>query len=316
MSDDKNDQHLVVPLNTMQELGREFAGISELIPDINFSGFSAYILLLSYVCRELGHSLPESSFSENSWSYLDSVCNIIIGANQICNPKHEPIANRVRGVVNMLSGSELLLLTTMGFGPVGFVASLGAAFTCSLYATLKTYRRMHDTEYWHIDSQNELDYLKKELKKVKQEIEELKDEQKSGANSGRIVAWLINKKEQHALEVMKKCEKLSIEIENYRLSPTDFSPDLNAEQANNLYNNLMLGTAFTGMLLLCFPGTQPAAMILIACAIGLFCNKHRPTLNTLLSSFQSMVTNYNVDLTPAAVDEDGSGKLDGVGKSI
>ena len=302
MTGTSQERHRIIPVAKITELGNETAGIAELIPDINFCGFSAYIILLSSICKELGHSLPQSSLAGDCWSYVDGACSVIVGAQQIALPKHEPIANRLRGSSNIISGSQLVWLTAIGLGPIAFAAGVGNLFVQNLYKVAKTFRRMHDSEFWLEDTQNELAYIQQELRKIDEEIAQLRSEV-DPAGTNRITDWLIKKKQDRSSDLLAKQLLLDSHIQsynNFKANIDSSKSGLGAEQANykkymeeelaeGLYDCLMFGTAFVGMVLMCLPGTQLAAILLVSVAVSLFLYKHKPSFGKEFDSFTNLV---------------------------
>lgn len=316
MGQSKDDQRRIIPVEKITELGKETTGIAELIPDINFCGFSAYIFLLSSICKELGHNLPQDSFAADCWSYIDGGCSVIIGVGQIASPKHEPIANRARGSSNIISGGQLIWLTMIGLGPIGFAAGVGNVFVQSLYNTAKTFRRMYDVEFWYEDTQNELKYIQQEQRNIDAEIAQLrKDLDPNSAN--RMTNWLIKKKEYRKDDLIQKEALLNSHIKSHDDSisnNTCFKPSLQKELAENLYDNLMFGSAFVGMVLMCIPGAQLAAILLVGISVSLFLYKHRPRYGKEFSDFQSLVdskaeVSYKLNPDSKSDDQEGEGTI-------
>ena len=166
---------------------------------------------------------------------------------------------------------------------------------------------MRDDKYWLEDAQNELVYIQQELQKIIKDINKLQKEQ--GPNSAnRMANWLIKKNECRQRELQEKHDRLSIHIKSYndpKAKQKTYEEDLQKELANNLYNNLMFGTVFVGLVLLCLPGTQLAAILLISIAVGMFLYKHRPTSGNEFNAFKNIVdTKIETSAEPKNVGSD------------
>ena len=67
----------------------------------------------------------------------------------------------------------------------------------------------------------------------------------------------------------------------------------------------MFGTVFVGLVLLCLPGTQLAAILLISIAVGMFLYKHRPTSGNEFNAFKNIVdTKIETSAEPKNVGSD------------
>lgn len=275
--------------NILNSLSKEVSEVVDVIPDANFAGFSIYTLLLAEVCKEFSVAFSQNSTAVDAFGYIDSGCSVLLGVSQIMQPKAEPIANRVKGITNILAGGELYWLLLLGLGPVGFVIDVGVAFLHSLYDMGKTLRRINDDDYWRHDSENKLKYLLLELEELEITINSLKENQEtdSGTRKNKIFTWLLIRKENQKEELQGVISDLrSVLIPT--ADPKCKRADLEKELLNASYNSLMLGAAFIGLVLLTFFGGGIPAIILIAVAVVLYAYKYAPKVG----AFFTDVANY------------------------
>lgn len=290
----------------LKDLSKEIDAAANIMPEVNFVGFSMYTLLLAEVCRQFSTILPQSSDSTGLWEKIDAACAIFVGIGQIMNPKSEPIANRLKGVSNILAGGELYWLTIIGLGPIGFAADVGLAFTHSLYDMAKTLRRINDLEYWYNDTKRELDFLASERSTLLINLQQLKENRKVEHDwkKKKVLSWLIDRRINHLYEV----ESMINSLQNV-LSEDGFNSarviSLQKELLEHSYNTLMLGAAFIGLILLNTVGMNLPVVVFITVAVVLYTYKYAPRVG----AFFTDVTNYlntdsHYDVEDNALDND------------
>ena len=136
-------------LAAINEIAADVADAAELIPKVNYIGFSIYTILLADVCKFISNLvLPEENQIISTWGVIDGTCDIVSGIGLLLTKSSEPIANSVKGATKLLSSGQLFFLVSLGLGPIGYAASVGVAFTHSLYDSLKLLRRIQVPNYW------------------------------------------------------------------------------------------------------------------------------------------------------------------------
>ncbi|MDF1756877.1 MAG: hypothetical protein P1U74_01040 [Legionellaceae bacterium] len=245
-----------------------------------------FCLLLPEVIKESAATLPHASIIDQSWNCLDGACLVVAGIGQLVNKSYTPKANTVKGASNVGSGVQLLWLTAIGSGPLGFVIGTGVGFAHSVYDTLKTIRRMHEPSYWLEDTNNKLLFLNDKKKTLELEIKQLNLSLKESPDGKTrdLQEWLVSRKSCRLEKTILDIEILQSDIEEYETN-NSFTERLNEkitkELKDKLYNNLMTGSAMTGMALLLVPGGQVAGLALVAVAAAMFAYKYKGLLEPL-----------------------------------
>lgn len=295
MADAKNEESKKYNLSPyiLDSLSKEMDEAVNIVPEVNFVGFSMYTLLLAEVCREFSVILPQNETATTAFGYIDSACSILMGLGQIMQAKSAPIANRVKGVTNILAGAELYWLMILGFGPIGFAVDVGVGFLHSLYDMGKTLRRINDFDYWLHDTENELNYLESEKLNLIASIRDLKQQNKleQGERKKKVLTWLIDRREKQLQETCFMINSLNNVVLNDEHG-LERLEKLQQELLNNSYNALMLGAAFTGLVLLSFVGAGLPAVVLITVAVVLYTYKYAPRVGAF---FEDVASYLNAD---------------------
>lgn len=284
-------QKLNLSLRILEDIGQEVKNAANIMPEMNFFGFSLYTLLLAELCKEFAIMLPQNPESEIILGHIDAGCAVLVGVSQIMHAKSEPIANRAKGITNIFAGGQLLWLSLIGLGPIGFMADVGLAFTHSLYDMTKTLRKINDIQFWYTDTLNKLNYLESEKSKLIFNITELQQQKtiEQGGKKRKILNWLINSRINHLQEIENMINNLQGIFNSENLDDERIST-LKKELLNNSYDTLMLGTAFIGTLLLTVFGGGLPAVILITVAIVLYAYKYAPKLANIFTEIPKIFT--------------------------
>lgn len=196
----------------------------------------------------------------------------------------------------------------------GLAAAFAVAFLISCDEVVRSVRKSTDPEYWVTDSIKEWDKLNtKTIPKLKEEIARL-EHLGFVTRRNSALQWGLERKKERLKSMEKIAEKLGEDIKDrvtthplcWEAYQTHFTQnDSLSRRAENLIGNqtdftsskkekieariakqnkkvlkealthsLMAGLAFTGMLLLCIPGGQPAAAVIIGITVALYMKKY------------------------------------------
>lgn len=196
----------------------------------------------------------------------------------------------------------------------GLAAAFAVAFLISCDEVVRSARKMTDSEYWVVDNIKEWDRLNtKTIPKLKAQIVRL-DHPGFLSRKNEALQWAIGRKKERLIYLEKLEQELGQDIkdrvtthekcwDSYQThfmnkdpisshaqtligDQTDFYSSKREEIENkvtkkckkelneSLVHAAMTGLAFTGMLLLCIPGAQPAGAILIGVTVALFAIKY------------------------------------------
>jgi hypothetical protein len=271
----KDDENLYTAYKVaMDEIAANVVAASEIIPQVDYVGFSIYTILLADACKALSNlALPKENQVINAWGAIDGTCDIVSGVGLLLSQSSEPIANRAKGVTKLISSGQLFFLISLGLGPIGYAVSVGVAFTHSLYDTLKLLRRINEPNYWLEDAHNKLMFMDEQHQELHMELSFLKNSDKNSY----VTRSLIQRKEIKLAEVIQNHAILTKNIEDFKANGDNFTvnikQNLQSECREKIWSNLLLGSAFIGAILLCVPGAQIAAMAFIAIAITIYAYK-------------------------------------------
>lgn len=142
------------------ELAELTKKVSDAIPQFNYGCFSTYSILIPQILTIIksGFTLPQPSSIGVTWNILDAAFQIIGGGLQVHSvikgDTHTPIATGIEGTVNTLSGTQLLILSTISvkLGAIGFAIAFAVAATFSLKNAATSFKKNIDIDYWLEDS--------------------------------------------------------------------------------------------------------------------------------------------------------------------
>ncbi len=171
--------------------------LANILPGNNLWGFTIYTILLPEILKEIGYfTLPQNAVTGPLWNYADAGCTIMVGARQLTDETtHRPIASKVKGMVNILSGVTVIALTGVSFtvfgGPM-FAAGCGVGFVLSLDESIRAGRRFADPAYWLADSVAQIIKLDELIQKSQAEIAIM--EQVLAQSDNSVAKWALQRK--------------------------------------------------------------------------------------------------------------------------
>ena len=310
MQDDK-ELNIIIRQHIADRIKEDIDWVSSAIPDNEFWALSIYTILLPAIFKEIGHIiLPEPQEIGIAWNYIDGSLCVIYGLYKLFNAHtHLTLVDKIKGLMNVGSGAQLLALTTISasvLGPIGFAAAAGAALVLSCIDWAHATRRSFDPEYWLSDSKAELNTLKDHIKNLteqKTNLEKYNDDVIGAMNESwrmYMLRWTLKKKEQRieSLEqrqiyLEKGIKHLETQKENNEL--LSFTPEMQEQCLNERrkasFNTLIYSLVFVGMVLSCIPGMQIPALVFIAAATALFIWKYGPIIKEKLTAVKEKLTN-------------------------
>lgn len=198
------------------------------LPEYNYWGFSAYTLVLPYIFKEVGNIvIPQAAATGPVWSYLDSVCAVVVGLNQLRDKNaHRQVVTKLKGTLNVLSGIQLGVLSGVSFaafGPAAFAAAFGLGFAMSLDETTRAIRRVSNPNYWLTDSLALLEKQSIMIDHLQDETTEL--QRMLETEYHKMADWALKRKKARldALETEHRAlkEDVMTRVKTMRVTDTD-----------------------------------------------------------------------------------------------
>ncbi len=287
-------------------------------PEYHYAAFSISTLLMPKLIKnqlEMLHlALLKSSSAGIIWNILDAFCSLVFGLHQCFQESHAPIELRVKGLTNVLSGTQMIALTFIGFGPAAFAAGFGLGLMHSVWDTYKYTRCYMDKTYRITETDLEKKFLDQKIEKKESELESLKSliqiqTQKSLNRMEKDrLPWmdLLKVQESYLIEQLKKRRSLLM------MDDLERKAELKRDIKQSLCETTIWAIAFSGMLLACLPGCQIPSLVLIAIASIIYILKHTEELKFLVIKVtEAIMTHrslpmflasfYNKDLSKIAV---------------
>lgn len=302
----KTDEHIIRPIDLVSTI----VTLAELKPELNYvSGVGEGIADYMHM-----HGSPNISISDAAhlgvvlgWNYSDGFCSIILGfALLLDEESHLKKQNKVKGILNILSGIQLFLFTHQEFimqlAAYGASALSGPAFAAAMLvdwinAGIDLYQaeKLMTFEGWmddavkqvnHIDTRLASPELSKEKKiELTQKRDALLDD--IGARS-RVYrhAPLTEDEEDRPAKLDKMLSQLKYKID-YNSKPSTQDIDRNdairkklkKERDEKRANFILKGLSFIGMALLAvasfgFPPVGIAGLAVVGVVAACYAVKH------------------------------------------
>ena len=198
---------------------REFAEeMAEILPENNYWLLSGLTILGPAILSELRHStilFPQTQVLGPLWNYLDAGCSVMAGLLQLTdNYHHRQLVNKLKGMVNVGSGAQVIALSAISFATFGapaFAAAFGVGFALSIDDLVRAGRRKDTLEYWVKDSLAELDKINAvilpDIKKQIADIESIAEDQRK-----RLTQWTLERRKQRLAEYLAKKEEIEHDL--------------------------------------------------------------------------------------------------------
>ena len=198
-------------MNQMTDFAKAAA---DTLPDQTYWIFSSLTILGPAILSEIRHAdifLPESDFIGPLWNYIDGGCSVVGGLLQLTDKyHHRPIMNKIKGLLNSLSGTQIITLTAINFalfGAPAFGAAAGVGFILNLDDMVRVCRRHYTFDYWVKDSLAELDTINTiiipDLKKQIAELESINQNEE-----GKLTRWMLMRKKHRLEEFIEQKEQI------------------------------------------------------------------------------------------------------------
>jgi hypothetical protein len=293
MNDDDDKLNPSSYSGIINQIGADAGQAAKVLPDATFTGFSTYTLLMAQVCEEIHFLLPQNASTGNAWNIIDAACSVVVGVSQLMSRSANPTVTKAKGVANVGSGTQLGLMTLFGLGNIGFAIGVGIGFTQAIHDVSNTYRRINDHEFWYEDTKNTLGFLRNEARIISHDIGIINNELLIDSSHVKKLNWVNERKNIRIFKIEAEIAKLegyirlydvhisSQSTDNNKTLPPEILKQLSDEMRGNIQNLLICGTAFVGMVLLCFPLLQIPALAFIAVAVGLYMYKHHDEISSL-----------------------------------
>ncbi|MDP3562118.1 MAG: hypothetical protein Q8R83_08080 [Legionellaceae bacterium] len=291
------------------------------IPEVSLWTFSSYEVLLPFLLAYFRNAaIPQFNRMDKTWNIIDGVASIGIGVTQFADDQtHRPLISKIKGIINICSGTQLLVLTAMASPaiPFAFAAAAIIDFLLSLEPLLHSLYRCYFFSYWLNDSLKQLAKLEENYQKVITEKIEFNvwiTEYEINEVERRQIQWIAEQREQRIEAIGQEFDNLKNQI-SIRLANNN-SPDaqrlladpywqstvqiqdvpnieqekikITEELQHELYHHagetFVFCLAAVGWTLFCIPGMQIPAAILIGITALLYIAKNASTLATYIQS--------------------------------
>jgi hypothetical protein len=211
-----SQEDLVIAQETMREMRQFVHHASDAIPENNYWLYSVFTILAPAILKETRHApalMPQSQAAGLAWNYVDGGCSVLGGLIQLTDHyHHRPIVNKIKGLVNCLSGVQSIALSAISFSVFGapaFAAGSGIGFALSLDEVIRAKKRQRSFDYWVKDSLAELDRINAviipDLEKQIAALTAMKDK-------GDLSLWTLKRKQKHLADYLGKKKEIEDDL--------------------------------------------------------------------------------------------------------
>lgn len=193
------------------------------IPEVSLWTFSSYEVLLPFLLAySRNTAIPQFNRMDKTWNIIDGVASIGIGVTQFADDQtHRPLISKIKGIINICSGTQLLVLTAMASPaiPFAFAAAAIIDFLLSLEPLLHSLYRCYFFSYWLNDSLKQLAKLEENLQKLSTEkvefvewITEYEYNYEYNEVEKRQIGWIAKHKQQRFNAMAQEFDNLKRQI--------------------------------------------------------------------------------------------------------
>jgi hypothetical protein len=125
------------------EVGAELA---HRLPEHNYWLLSFWTQILPAVISEIKNSISiQMQITGPAFNYLDAAASLVTGIHQLTDDNtHRPTTSKVKGSINIINASQLIILTSINLGALSspaFAAGTAIEFLLSIEETVRAVRR-------------------------------------------------------------------------------------------------------------------------------------------------------------------------------
>ncbi|MDP3705273.1 MAG: hypothetical protein Q8R24_05130 [Legionellaceae bacterium] len=305
------------------------------MPEVSFWIFSGYELIFPLIFEWLKSlSIPQYIHIDNTWSIIDGISSLVIGATQLADQRtHRSLMTKIKGVINIGSGTQLLVFTILAAShaiPFAFAAAAAVDFILSLDPLLHSFRRLYSFSYWLDDSLAQLAKIKDEIEKLTEEKMDfdlwVSEEKNKGASTESFKEqsdWIIDQKqsrlermieEQHTIchaiqarlqlrgntvndSILEIIKQEPLQSDNLSEIEATIKNQLHDQLSRCAHETLIFCFALVGWTLFCIPGMQIPAAIIIGIAAVLYLSKHIKSLADFCQTPTKAMNEHNAVLS-------------------